>query len=384
MSRNVKDEIIDDLSIAKTSIKVAVSWLTDIDLVEKLIEAAKRDVEISIVVGNSSDNLRRQDLFRILNECGGQIRRWGSNDPLEGAFMHYKFYIIDNKIAKSGSYNWTVSATINKETLDAVEVSRKIQEFNNVFELAQDYFEPFTLTERKSDNGSTIELVSLFNSNVKSIKLKPDKQSIEYYYPLEPTSLTELKLFWKARLKKGEPLTLSNLGFESGVIDNKYNLLDSYWPDYESFFYINRKAYVFIFKKDPEVECFSIKLKKKDNEQTYYMPNDIQDILKDNVELILYPKSIFVRDGTDLKLNSREEYERETMKWIWACRNKQSLEEEKLKIEVRKIALNSSERIADVFKYRNKYFFSENLIKKIEAEGLTGFSFTAYRSQPFL
>ncbi|MBK9328518.1 MAG: hypothetical protein IPM95_04215 [Sphingobacteriales bacterium] len=47
--------------------------------------------------------------------------------------MHYKFYIIDDIIAKSGSYNWSFNAITNDETIDPVSVSKKLSEFNDCF-----------------------------------------------------------------------------------------------------------------------------------------------------------------------------------------------------------------------------------------------------------
>ena len=47
--------------------------------------------------------------------------------------MHCKFYIIDDEIAKSGSYNWSKAADNNIECLDKVELESKQKLFKRFY-----------------------------------------------------------------------------------------------------------------------------------------------------------------------------------------------------------------------------------------------------------
>ncbi len=124
----------------KKSIMVAVSWLTDTQLINELIEAAKRGIKIKLILSSDELNIIRFQLFQQLIDLNVSVMKWGSEKPEYGSFMHYKFYIIDSIFAKSGSYNWSFNATTNKETLDEVSVQKKIKEFEECLKGSVDFF----------------------------------------------------------------------------------------------------------------------------------------------------------------------------------------------------------------------------------------------------
>ncbi len=132
----IKAEISHDLLKAKKSIKIAVSWLTDHDLLDILLKTKQNDpsLVVEIVLSAHRDNRKEYVLnkFRELIRQGAKIRTWGSETTEEGNFMHCKFYIIDDEFAKSGSYNWSKNATTNAECLDKVELKPKIQQFSKL------------------------------------------------------------------------------------------------------------------------------------------------------------------------------------------------------------------------------------------------------------
>ncbi|MCB9227676.1 MAG: hypothetical protein H6578_10980 [Chitinophagales bacterium] len=137
---NIQTEISKDIRSARHSIKVAVSWLTDTFLINELIDARKRGVDVKVIVSSNELNIIRFELFQKLIDLGATVNKEGSEDAEQGDFMHYKFYIIDAKLAKSGSYNWSINAVTNREALDEVSVSRKLNEFNECFKSSVNFF----------------------------------------------------------------------------------------------------------------------------------------------------------------------------------------------------------------------------------------------------
>ena len=133
---NIKQEILTDIRKAKNSVKIAVAWLTDSDFITVLSQKITKNSTfvVEIVLSNHKDN--REEILSqkmgALIELGAKIRVFGSFSPQEGNFMHCKFYIVDDEIAKSGSYNWSKAAVSNIECLDKVELESKQKLFKRL------------------------------------------------------------------------------------------------------------------------------------------------------------------------------------------------------------------------------------------------------------
>ncbi|HRK83823.1 MAG TPA: phospholipase D-like domain-containing protein [Saprospiraceae bacterium] len=150
-TNSIQSEILSDLQSAKKSIKVAVSWLTDTSLIQELIKKRRQGLDVKILVSANELNVIRFELFREIQHLGGFVQKWGNEETSEGGFMHFKFYIIDDSFAKSGSYNWSINATSNAEALDKVDVFKKIKEFQAYFSESVDFFAAISNPERKRD-----------------------------------------------------------------------------------------------------------------------------------------------------------------------------------------------------------------------------------------
>jgi phosphatidylserine/phosphatidylglycerophosphate/cardiolipin synthase-like enzyme len=153
----IQQEILTDLRSAKRSIKVAVSWLTDTLLINELIFAKKKGIDVKLILSSNELNIIRFELFQQLIDLKADVLKWGNEEPEQGKFMHYKFYIIDDKIAKSGSYNWSINATTNKEALDEVAVNKKLQEFELCFKESVNFFFEIENPEKKRAELQKIE-----------------------------------------------------------------------------------------------------------------------------------------------------------------------------------------------------------------------------------
>lgn len=115
---NYQAQILEKVNGATSSIKLAVSWLTDPVLLRKLIYKAKSGVNVQVLLSGDDFNLTRYHDLKELENAGGALRKRGNKNALDGNFMHAKLLIVDNLKAYGGSYNWTHNAQSNYETFD--------------------------------------------------------------------------------------------------------------------------------------------------------------------------------------------------------------------------------------------------------------------------
>ena len=104
--------IIDEIRKAKFLIWVAVAWLTDLDLLREL--HAKKIAGVNIQIVAMDDDINAKLKSKVLQHFEAYYKLpQGTYKNL----MHHKFCIIDLKTVVHGSYNWTVKAQYNKETV---------------------------------------------------------------------------------------------------------------------------------------------------------------------------------------------------------------------------------------------------------------------------
>lgn len=106
---HIGETIQHELNSAQTSITAAIAWLTDPDLFNALLKAARRGVLVRIALLdceiNRSASLPRENL----TAANGQFYWIPETGKSEGS-LHHKFCVIDDNIIITGSYNWTCRA----------------------------------------------------------------------------------------------------------------------------------------------------------------------------------------------------------------------------------------------------------------------------------
>jgi hypothetical protein len=123
-----KAKIIESISEAKSTIKVAMAYFTDREIAEELISARKRGVDVQVVLSDDSVNNEIIDRLKarvslVIFESNGR------------GIMHHKFCIIDNSLLLHGSYNYTYNATKNnQESLNITDSYNLISEYSNIFD----------------------------------------------------------------------------------------------------------------------------------------------------------------------------------------------------------------------------------------------------------
>lgn len=96
-----------DIESGKNKIKIAVAWFTNDDLFNILLKKLDNsEIKIELILHDDPINNNQFGIdWSLFISKGGTLY---INNNIEK--MHHKFYIIDDKIISTGSYNWTKSA----------------------------------------------------------------------------------------------------------------------------------------------------------------------------------------------------------------------------------------------------------------------------------
>ncbi|GAB3203606.1 tetratricopeptide (TPR) repeat protein [Pontibacter aydingkolensis] len=130
--KNIKNELIKEISLAKYSIKIAVAWFTNAEIFDALLLKCKAEkIKVELIIIGDSINIRPYGIdFNLLIENGGNVFL-SESDTL----MHHKFCVIDDRVLINGSYNWTYLAeSSNNENITIIkDNAHLINCFNSEF-----------------------------------------------------------------------------------------------------------------------------------------------------------------------------------------------------------------------------------------------------------
>ncbi len=125
----IKNEIKSLLNHAQTSVDLCIFTITDNELSRKIKACHKRGVKVRIITDDEKMEDNGSEIFH-LSKAGVPIKIDHSH-----YHMHNKFGIIDNRIAITGSFNWTYTATKhNQENLVATSKFEIVKQYNVEFE----------------------------------------------------------------------------------------------------------------------------------------------------------------------------------------------------------------------------------------------------------
>lgn len=132
---NIEQVILEHLSQAKVSVRVASAWFTNKNLMKKLKEKAQNGLNIELLISNVSlnDYQPSDRFFEELIQTGGEVFRHGAEHFSEGKIMHNKICLIDDVTVITGSYNWTQQANRNEENVMIISDVEVAREFNDRF-----------------------------------------------------------------------------------------------------------------------------------------------------------------------------------------------------------------------------------------------------------
>jgi competence ComEA-like helix-hairpin-helix protein len=179
--------IVENINKAEVFIDIAMYTFTDKEISQAAIEAKERGVKVRVYLDRSQVEAKYSS-SRLFVEKDIEVRISSNN-----YIMHNKFAVIDSKIVITGSYNWTVSASIrNDENLLVIDDEEVIQRYQRQFE---------NLWENKSSLERTKELYSKTNINLvpifpsEYIETTPPNISAKTLN-INTASLEELEQLW--------------------------------------------------------------------------------------------------------------------------------------------------------------------------------------------
>jgi len=115
---------VEKIKEAKQSIYIQAYGFTSKKIIDALIEAKNRGVEIEIILDRSNFHKKKQNIIRLLES--NQITIY--QDKVAG-IAHNKVMIIDSKKVITGSFNFTENADKNNAEnviiLDDINVANK-------------------------------------------------------------------------------------------------------------------------------------------------------------------------------------------------------------------------------------------------------------------
>lgn len=127
----IRSKIIPYLNQAREEVIIAMAWFTSAELFDALLSCLARNVNVELVLLDNAINYMyyAPDFNQLIN-AGGHLRIADSSV----GFMHHKFCVIDNKIAITGSYNWTYYAeTRNVENIVITDNMEIVNLFSTEF-----------------------------------------------------------------------------------------------------------------------------------------------------------------------------------------------------------------------------------------------------------
>ncbi|HYQ58909.1 MAG TPA: phospholipase D-like domain-containing protein [Draconibacterium sp.] len=124
----IKDEIKQLLNHANETVDLCIFTITDNELAKRIIACHKRGVKVRIITDDEKMEDNGSEITQLA-QAGIPVKTDHSH-----YHMHNKFGIIDNKIAITGSFNWTYTATKhNQENLVATTKYEIVQQYNDEF-----------------------------------------------------------------------------------------------------------------------------------------------------------------------------------------------------------------------------------------------------------
>lgn len=176
---NIEQRILNEIKEAHYAIFVSVAWFTNKKLFQALLEKAKNNCYVSIII----------QLDEINSQCGidySQIQVGRSECFIiskEAELLHDKFCIIDFRKVITGSYNWTYKAAHNSENILILNDPSVATQYITRFEQQKAKYnssciQPKSLSKSTSLDIKTESSIQLIQPSTKPCK--HCKQEIEY------------------------------------------------------------------------------------------------------------------------------------------------------------------------------------------------------------
>ena len=166
---NIEQRVIKEISEAHYAIFVSVAWFTNKKLFNALLEKAKSNCYVSIII----------QLDEINSQCGidySQIQIGRSECfkiSKEAELLHDKFCVIDFEKVITGSYNWTYKAAQNSENIVIVNDPTVAAQFISRFQQQKAKFQDSSI-QTKSATSVSSNVVNISSPTTTTIQKNAD------------------------------------------------------------------------------------------------------------------------------------------------------------------------------------------------------------------
>lgn len=155
---NIQSEILNDIRSARQSIKIAVSWLTDPQIIDELFLKATQGKKVQVIVSGDEWNIIEFERFDKLQSKGATVNKKGAKEFNQFGFMHTKFMVIDDQIAREGSYNFTKNAQFQDNHFNrTTNAGILLKQFEDILSKSVNFFEDVENPEEIRANLSMLE-----------------------------------------------------------------------------------------------------------------------------------------------------------------------------------------------------------------------------------
>ena len=129
-NEDILKQLQNNLTYARKSLKIAVSWFTNYNLFKQLKQMASDGIKIQLIINND-----------LINN-GGYCLNFNElieNENVELSLveyphlLHHKFVIIDDNLLITGSYNWTRFSSKNYENMVVIKDEEIVEQFKDEF-----------------------------------------------------------------------------------------------------------------------------------------------------------------------------------------------------------------------------------------------------------
>ena len=175
---NIEQRIIQEINDAHYAIFVSVAWFTNKKLFNALLEKAKNNCYVSIMI----------QLDEINSQCGidySQIQVGRSECfqiSTDAELLHDKFCVIDFRKIITGSYNWTYKAEYNSENILIINDPSVATQYISRFEQQKAKFQESSISQKSQSNSvsntvvDTIKTTSVVQQSVVQATIPTTKQ----------------------------------------------------------------------------------------------------------------------------------------------------------------------------------------------------------------
>ena len=153
---NIEQRILKEIEDAHYAIFVSVAWFTNKKLFNALLEKAKNNCYVSIII--QLDEINSQSAIDYSQIQIGRSECFKISKDAE--LLHDKFCVIDFKKVITGSYNWTYKASHNSENILILNDPSVATQYISRFEQQKAKFQDSTIQQQSQIKNSSSTIVS--------------------------------------------------------------------------------------------------------------------------------------------------------------------------------------------------------------------------------